>query len=1341
MTDLLFQLGLDGVDDVTSGVEQISSTFSSEMDQITDVISKATQSFTDLGDKISQFQSQLGATGGDQAAQSLMRVADAADKAAQSITKLGAASQQVHSQGAKHAKAHGDALNEMGEKVGHAFEYLGGAVGEGGAAVSRFVTEATTGFLKLHAAVKGVGASFAAFAGAEGLGGLASAGGAVARALGPVGLAITVVSAATSGFALVMGHVASGIEDLRQSTEGTDADFGRLQAAASVAGLTLDEMTEASNRLRDSIRSTAIGLRNAAETLQIMQDRLIDSAQSFALARREAELTAMAHRGINTAAAQAQLAIDRQNLSLRQQAVALERTSERYERFIRNLSVQQQGIARLFVSISDLHDPEALRRLATFFEDLRDASSAQQWVSVLDQIGVAMKSLPIQEVNRAINETFGAHAGRLIKDAWDPLSQTFKLSAKAINEINESMGRFTSEQTKQLAELNSGMTRVTGAWKSAALAVAREFAPEVEAEMEISIAAAKRFAEVATTAIHAIIDGYRSAYEALQTYRIAYNNWVGDVKKAAEVEDNLNAKRAEWAKTEEERAKRRSEAAEETAAEVKKATPYQRQLQEFEARRRRESGLPPSGIDPRSAAVRVNVNLSPEDKAKLEQTRKEMGLGPLQGTLRDTQQDTGVRTNLITAAKQQEAAKAATAATAANTKAVEANTKAGQTAAPKQPPSAPAPTTPEPMTPAPDSNVFRWMMPGAPMAMPGGFTDVIKDSLKWLLVPDFKEMGRQWSAVQRFTGTGPFAPSTFDERFTGQKPATFDQRFGAMAPTETFWNQLLDALKSLGDALSKAGISPAGAAEHKPGEQPGSDAEREQFNDKLTETGGHLTTMSAASKVVGDDFAALDKELKRSKGFGGQGTGDVAEAIKSLRDAILGPPQKREGAGAPGIRHPGEEMPAYVKSIDDSIRGLRSVNDKLSKQYQPPDTQPTSLLETLRYLLGGAEILKSRRTLGPTEPPVPTSRTLEESRRAQGRDLTEDQRKRQLSISELLTDLGDSLAPLNRAIRGGAGTTLGKFEPEKGGPLSLSDLTRVLSVQLDVIAKHLENLVKCVCEKKKEQQPQPGQQQPLSPGQQQQQLPKGYHYEGNFVVPDEKPKPKEQPPQEQPQERQMEVQPYVYRPEQPPPWQGPQQQESPPWQGPPQPPQETTEPLVGSIDKLQQPLEQGATAATKFDNAVSQTSQEVTSLDASLAQFAQALQSTASGTKGATASQHGGLLGGKPGVDANLGWFSKGEYVMDTGTVQHYGVPFMQAIHAKRFQVGGYVDRGASALSAAATQVSGNGGRGLHPVTMVLPSGRSVSGFHGEPSAVAQISREASIRRTASAGRRSPAEG
>jgi hypothetical protein len=102
---------------------------------------------------------------------------------------------------------------------------------------------------------------------------------------------------------------------------------------------------------------------------------------------------------------------------------------------------------------------------------------------------------------------------------------------------------------------------------------------------------------------------------------------------------------------------------------------------------------------------------------------------------------------------------------------------------------------------------------------------------------------------------------------------------------------------------------------------------------------------------------------------------------------------------------------------------------------------------------------------------------------------------------------------------------------------------------------------------------------------------------------------------------------------------------------------------------------------------------------------------------------------------------SAGEYVMRAAAVSHLGRSFMDRLNAAPgYALGGLIDHMNSIelpRYAAGGMVHGpSGSAALHPVTINLPDGRSISGFHGEADAVAQLTRHAIMTQAASTGRK-----
>jgi urease gamma subunit len=102
---------------------------------------------------------------------------------------------------------------------------------------------------------------------------------------------------------------------------------------------------------------------------------------------------------------------------------------------------------------------------------------------------------------------------------------------------------------------------------------------------------------------------------------------------------------------------------------------------------------------------------------------------------------------------------------------------------------------------------------------------------------------------------------------------------------------------------------------------------------------------------------------------------------------------------------------------------------------------------------------------------------------------------------------------------------------------------------------------------------------------------------------------------------------------------------------------------------------------------------------------------------------------------------SAGEYVMRAAAVSHLGRGFMDRLNAAPgYALGGLIDHMNSIelpRYAAGGMVHGpSGSAALHPVIINLPDGRSISGFHGEADAVAQLTRHAIMTQASSTGRK-----
>jgi hypothetical protein len=184
--------------------------------------------------------------------------------------------------------------------------------------------------------------------------------------------------------------------------------------------------------------------------------------------------------------------------------------------------------------------------------------------------------------------------------------------------------------------------------------------------------------------------------------------------------------------------------------------------------------------------------------------------------------------------------------------------------------------------------------------------------------------------------------------------------------------------------------------------------------------------------------------------------------------------------------------------------------------------------------------------------------------------------------------------------------------------------------------------------------------------------------------------------------------------------------------------------------KLAQTIEEIANkiaSAGNFDKLGSAGEDAAASLDkiaSSGDDAAQGLDRVASSGGGDVAAGAGGGLISGPGSGTSDSIHiraSAGEYVMRAAAVSHLGRSFMDRINAApSYALGGLIDHMNSIelpRYAAGGMVHGpSGPAALHPVTINLPDGRSISGFHGEADAVAQLTRHAIMTQASSTGRK-----
>ena len=180
------------------------------------------------------------------------------------------------------------------------------------------------------------------------------------------------------------------------------------------------------------------------------------------------------------------------------------------------------------------------------------------------------------------------------------------------------------------------------------------------------------------------------------------------------------------------------------------------------------------------------------------------------------------------------------------------------------------------------------------------------------------------------------------------------------------------------------------------------------------------------------------------------------------------------------------------------------------------------------------------------------------------------------------------------------------------------------------------------------------------------------------------------------------------------------------------------------VEKQIEVYNKGVSVINDFNNAAIAGGASVNKLAEAALNAVSALTKFATPT---TAPGHafGGLIGGSGGpTQDNIPIMaSAGEYIHSAASVSHYGRAFMDAVNTRRFASGGFIGgwsfdlpRFAGGGEVAATARSGSSGGSLHPVTIIMPSGDQITGLHGEPSAVASLSRHAVLRQMSSTGRK-----
>ncbi len=132
---------------------------------------------------------------------------------------------------------------------------------------------------------------------------------------------------------------------------------------------------------------------------------------------------------------------------------------------------------------------------------------------------------------------------------------------------------------------------------------------------------------------------------------------------------------------------------------------------------------------------------------------------------------------------------------------------------------------------------------------------------------------------------------------------------------------------------------------------------------------------------------------------------------------------------------------------------------------------------------------------------------------------------------------------------------------------------------------------------------------------------------------------------------------------------------------------------------------------------------------------------------GSAGAASGGLIQG-PGTatsDSILARLSNGEFVLNAAATRHYGVPALHAMNARRFHLGGLVDRFDDAMPSLSSFRDGGevmqghqAGGGLHPITLHFGK-QKVGGFLAPSDVISTFEKAAMLDQVTSMGQMSPA--
>jgi methyl-accepting chemotaxis protein len=447
--DALEKLGQAGED----AAERLNASFSGikGFDEIGQDAEQAGQALQQLGSDGEEAAQQIDQAFADV---KLPEIEQEAEKGGQALANLGDKAEH-------HGATFSHAFEEMGEKLEGFFHKLSPIFGEGAHLMSEFVEKIASSVPNAIKSFENLGEAMAKSGG--GMKGLMGSIGELGSALGSIGTVIGTVIASLGALALATAGEGQHLADLRQSIQGTEEDFGRLEAMAHQVGASIDEMVTANNAMRDSFRQSAIALQNIGEMMQLMKDRAKEAAEQQQLLKEKIE----AH---GDAAKLAAIAEQELALQMERSATMAERMNVRLDRMVRNLRENMPAIARifggeeLFKAISE-KDAEKITKIGDALEQIVHKGGnvgelTREWQALAEAANKAAEQGPeaFAQYQRGMVELFGPHMTQLLISHREEWAKNAKAIEGDTEAINQAMGRMSKEQVEALATLKQTMT-------------------------------------------------------------------------------------------------------------------------------------------------------------------------------------------------------------------------------------------------------------------------------------------------------------------------------------------------------------------------------------------------------------------------------------------------------------------------------------------------------------------------------------------------------------------------------------------------------------------------------------------------------------------------------------------------------------------------------------------------------------------------------------------------------------------------------------------------------------------------------------------------------------------